>query len=230
MGLTWSHSGFVNEQTSKEKPDWSLVPSWSWACLDQTVQWYWSDTWIYHYGPGAPSTDPLGRIITIDGPLLRYQGCLIGFRLTDTVSINIDKIGKGQMSVGEIGHGWFQFEFDWWFLNQHTSSADITPQSQTLLEIVSFMPTLAVGDAATSCPGEDDPFHIGMGTMGVLLVRDRDQVRGIYRRVGTAYTWTELSRIQQNRTITGDGFYYADFAPQDYEDCDGAGLFTVGIM
>jgi hypothetical protein len=69
-----------------------------------------------------------------------------------------------------------------------------------------------------------------MGSMGVLLMRDGEQGKGVYRSVGTANTWMGLSKIKSNMSTAGDRFYYADFAPQIYEGYDGAGQYTVGIM
>jgi hypothetical protein len=88
--------------------------------------------------------------------VLRYKGLLIKFRLSDALLFNTEKIEKGQMSVSETGDDWFHSELDWWFLSQHTSY-DLAIRGQSLLESVSFMPTMSVGDASTSFSGDDDP-------------------------------------------------------------------------
>lgn len=235
LGLLWRQTRPTPTPPSVSSPTAPGIPTWSWASLDQPVHWVFpcSDQLELHSG----FNDRLSQILEYSEdavyPSLRIRGNLMRLAPLKGAHISPRHLARNYLSVTEREGYAFDLDFDHTFLcnstawqpHWHALSALVSlPEDQQkalldwLFETTFFLPMLYTRDIQR------------MGAIGLLLKRQLERGRAVYRRVGTANMWSDFTEINRNAFVNDAWYYQREFTEDDFLEYDQKGFYHVVII
>lgn len=212
-------------------PDWSQLPSWSWATIGSAVQWYGTIQELRT----AEHVEELCSVTIEDSdmpyPTLRIAGqpmkmCPQEDVLSISAAINLH--GIPEKPVASFHHLGFtcRYELDSWFLHQtwDNASGDEDRFFDSLISSTVILPVI----------WDDKDLYQVYGAQCLLLWRDPGFGKGVYRRVGLVKMEdTQGSRaryLPSSHLVRWAKHYSKDLPEQDFVEQGEQGDFQIELI
>jgi hypothetical protein len=206
-----------------QRPDWSQVPSWSWASLNKPVLWH--PACLPDRGYDASKTLQACNIVEAEDSQLQ-QLILSGYLLT--VSGDYEKYpfayhsAAGTITYEVMGLS-FRYISDMWY------SALVAIRSVSVIQSTYIMPVLYYEH-------DSDERRNQPGVLGLLLIRAENSGNGVFRRVGMVNVFGYDAIGGHHRTVVPDEFpaavrqFQRTLRQDDYIEYDGESTYTIAII
>jgi hypothetical protein len=212
-----------------QQPDWSQVPSWSWASLNRPLKWH--EACLENLSGYSLQSKPRAcNIIEAEGSQL-HQLILSGHLLTlGGVDIKYHSSYDSYLSSKTPHAKVFSFRFmlDIWY----SDLAELTGKSGanisvSLIQSIYIMPVMYYEHSGDRLPP---------GVLGLSLIRAENSGNGIFRRVGVVNIFGKDKTGWLHRTVVPEKFpaavrmFQQTLRQDDYIECDGESTYTIAII
>jgi hypothetical protein len=185
--LLWMQSQVANPPISASPPsipDWSEIPSWSWASVGAGVNWYPANFQMgkenYMCSLETESVTDSNRTLGISGlPLTLHEKDLEGIKFTMKPGRKLPSVDLPQLGLA------CNYEFDAWYMHRALTLASGHEHAwlRSVMQTTTILPVLWVNDKYD-------------GPNCLVLCRGIASAHGVYHRVGIVRMFPEQTRSQ----------------------------------